>query len=844
MVCGMLTLFAFGQALPRLPLRLLDAPPAPAITGERGSSQTMFEETPETPQLKLPLTAPTPKNQRRPIDWNAVVTYIYGAIAFAFLGRFVAGMFLVRKLRATAIPISCTGADRRYESDRITVPVTIGWLRPRILLPLDWRDWSPNKLDAVLAHEGAHVRRHDGLIAALAHVNRCIFWFHPLAWMLETRLSMLAEQACDESSLATLGDRNRYAQFLLEMASVVDGSQGRMRYHALTMAAGSHIRRRIDLVLQEGRTFLLGLTWAGWTAVLLCGIPLVLCAGAVDLARLPPLAQIEIPRWSAPVPPLSEQPPRQPESARPPVMLAQAESTPPNPVAPVAAAPPAIPQSMQFSCSGAILCTFNLNFDDGYAHLANVTGAPYSGQIQHDSSQTLPNGTHMSTPSSGPMIYRDAKGRVRTERHAEPTANGRPAFPDDFVIAEIHDPVAGFEYVLDPVNRVAHRRTFKAESSWKWDPSPITNMRTQPYLVGPNQTAQFLGTRTIAGVLAYGQKTTWTRTTPDGEAITQTEEKWFDPASGQLLLNISGTSASANTTTMTMANYGNAEPDPGLFQVPEGYQTVDETGSFQVVHPHVGPGSSGAGMHGPQLTSSLLVKTGASDVTFDPGNAPATGALTGAPYSGHETMTSVVNDRPPHTGTLHGYFRDSWGRVRIDPAQINVRAQETGSTIPTLVEIEDPVAGYIYILAPASQTAYRVKAAFRSFEFQPNQNMVQQVSTRTAPNGSIITIESLGPETISGVTAIGQRTTNTNPPGTFNNNDKEIVQVNERWIDPKTGVVILTKNTGLMNTTISMPDYKEGDPDPSLFQIPAGYKIVDETGPFTFPVPARPDLSQ
>jgi len=62
--------------------------------------------------------------------------------------------------------------------------------------------------------------------------------------------------------------------------------------------------------------------------------------------------------------------------------------------------------------------------------------------------------------------------------------------------------------------------------------------------------------------------------------------------------------------------------------------------------------------------------------------------------------------------------------------------------------------------------------------------------------------------------------------------------VNERWIDPKTGVVILTKNTGLMiNTTNSIPDYKEGDPDASLFQIPAGYKIVDETGPFTFAVP-------
>ena len=728
-VCGMLTLFAFGQALPRLPLLIPDAPTA---SDRQVLPPVVFEETREAPPLTVPLavplSVPAPKTPRRPIDWNAVAVYAYGAIALAFLVRFVTGMSLIRKLCATAVPISCACVHRLYESDRVTVPVTIGWLRPRILLPLDWRDWSRDKLDAVLAHEGAHARRHDGLVAALAHVNRCVFWFHPLAWMLEHRLAMLAEQACDESSVATLGDRNRYAQLLLEMATVVDSSEGRMRYHALTMAASSHIRRRIDLVLQEGRAFSRGLTWAGRAALLQCGIPIVLCAGAVDLARLPPLQQIEIPRWSAPVPPLSElseRRPQQPEPARPPVMLAQATAaTPPPPSGlAVAAVPAGLP--VQTVCSGAT-CTFNLNFDDGYAHLAKVAGAPYSGQIQFSSSQTLPNGTHMSNQSSGAMIYRDSKGRVHTERHADSTAtlNGRPARPDDFVITEIHDPVAGFEYVLDPVNQVAHRRPFKPESSWKWDPSQITKMQTQPYVaVGPNTTVQLLGTRTISGILAYGEKTAWTRTTPSGEAITQTNEEWFDPASGERLLSISGNDASADTTTMTLGNYRNAEPAASLFQVPDGYQTVDETGAFQVVHPHVGPGSSGTGTHGPQLTSSHLVKTGASDITFDPGNAPANGAVTGAPYSGHETMTSVVNDRPPYTGTPRGRFRDSQGRVRNDPAQINVRAQETGSTMPTLVEIEDPIAGYIYILVPANQTAYRIKAAFRSFAFQPNQNM-------------------------------------------------------------------------------------------------------------------------
>src|SRR5580704_10199826 len=106
------------------------------------------------------------------------------------------------------------------------------------------------------------------------------------------------------------------------------------------------------------------------------------------------------------------------------------------------AALPAAPQPGPISCSGAT-CTFTLSFEDGGAALANITGAPYSGQRQNATSRTLPNGTHMSNQSLGPMIYGDSKGRVRTERH--PFAQSPPGFlanPDDFVIAEIHDPVA------------------------------------------------------------------------------------------------------------------------------------------------------------------------------------------------------------------------------------------------------------------------------------------------------------------------------------------------------------------------------------------------------------------
>ena len=98
-------------------------------------------------------------------------------------------------------------------------------------------------------------------------------------------------------------------------------------------------------------------------------------------------------------------------------------------------------------------------------------------------------------------------------------------------------------------------------------------------------------------------------------------------------------------------------------------------------------------------------------------------------------------------------------------------------------------------------------------DFPQNTNMAQPACIRTAPDGRTAMIENLAPQIISGVIATGQRYTTKYPPGTFNNNDKEIVTVNERWMDPKTGVVILTKNTGLMaNGTISFPIRKKAIP--------------------------------
>ena len=63
------------------------------------------------------------------------------------------------------------------------VPMTWGIVRPVLFLPLVAEGWSKRRLNTVILHELAHIKRHDSLSRSLAQLARSLFWFHPLAWV-------------------------------------------------------------------------------------------------------------------------------------------------------------------------------------------------------------------------------------------------------------------------------------------------------------------------------------------------------------------------------------------------------------------------------------------------------------------------------------------------------------------------------------------------------------------------------------------------------------------------------------------------------------------------------------
>ncbi len=164
------------------------------------------------------------------------------------------------------------------------MPVAAGLLRPVVALPAAWRQWSAPKLEAVLAHELAHIARRDFLPAIAAALGRCVFWFNPLAWYAENRVRALAEQACDEAAVGSGCAPADYAQALVEIAGAASRSQRRIGWAAFAMARKPAVSGRIDriLTLDPRRGGLDSRRWLKAAAVM---VPLALLAASLAPAQ-------------------------------------------------------------------------------------------------------------------------------------------------------------------------------------------------------------------------------------------------------------------------------------------------------------------------------------------------------------------------------------------------------------------------------------------------------------------------------------------------------------------------------------------------------------------------------
>jgi beta-lactamase regulating signal transducer with metallopeptidase domain len=144
---------------------------------------------------------------------------------------------LARRLRVS-IPF------RAVETTLVNAPMVIGWLRPIILLPAAFLiGATPSQIEALLAHELAHIRRRDYAVNLLQTAAEALLFFHPAVWWLSSRIRQEREHCCDDAAVGVCGEPAAYAEALVSLASWRTGE-------ALSVAAsGGSLRARIHRLL-------------------------------------------------------------------------------------------------------------------------------------------------------------------------------------------------------------------------------------------------------------------------------------------------------------------------------------------------------------------------------------------------------------------------------------------------------------------------------------------------------------------------------------------------------------------------------------------------------------------
>jgi|SoiMethySBSTD1v2_1073268.scaffolds.fasta_scaffold00131_62 uncharacterized protein (TIGR03435 family) len=196
-----------------------------------------------------------------PGTWLPLIVLLWIVGVSALLLRLVGGCWRIHTLhrasRAAAPSIWSDAAARIaatlglahrvhvVDSLLVDTPTVIGWVKPVILLPLAaFAGLSPSQSEAILAHELAHIRRHDFLVNLLQTFAETVLFYHPAVWWLSARIRAEREHCCDEVALSVCGDAVSYAEALVELASA------RMGHSRLAVAAtGGTLTARVRRLL-------------------------------------------------------------------------------------------------------------------------------------------------------------------------------------------------------------------------------------------------------------------------------------------------------------------------------------------------------------------------------------------------------------------------------------------------------------------------------------------------------------------------------------------------------------------------------------------------------------------
>lgn len=236
-----------------------------------------------------------------------------------------------------------------------------------------------------------------------------------------------------------------------------------------------------------------------------------------------------------------------------------------------------------------------------------------------------------------------------------------------------------------------------------------------------------------------------------------------------------------------------------------------------------------------RLNAPPIVSTG---LPLPPGPLVAGMPVSYQSFSQHSQILADGTRISQKTATS-AFYRDSLGRIRWE-RQSFAPGLARSSPILNQIEILDPVAGVQYIMNPQKHMAYRFPYPAR----EEPERKIQSTPPPLAPpdpQRPQISRESLGTQVMEGVTVEGERITTTFPDGSVGN-DHPFVRTCDQWraLDLRIMVLYSCTDPRSGESETRLTNIVRAEPDPSLFQPPPDYTILDApvNGRLTWTVPS------
>ena len=221
------------------------------------------------------------------VDWALAFALLWAMLVMVCLVRLALAINRLRLLHRSAKPLTVpTGLTLRRkitvaESSQISSPVAVGLWSAKVLLPTDFTSrFSAEDQENVLRHEIAHLERYDDWSSVVQLLVIALFPINPFLWILDKRLQLQQEVACDDWALAGVHHPKNYANLLARLAA---NRRGEPLLVSGVSRDGKQLYQRVSRILDKNCNRSLKPSW--WST-LLAGVTLV-CSSAGALVFLP-----------------------------------------------------------------------------------------------------------------------------------------------------------------------------------------------------------------------------------------------------------------------------------------------------------------------------------------------------------------------------------------------------------------------------------------------------------------------------------------------------------------------------------------------------------------------------